>query len=93
MNAYKILLASCAIFATGLPAKAELNLWQQNFVGCLIFTLYNAGPFQGRVEGSPAHANCRDERMGGSNCRWRPANRAHHTGRSDDLRSHRRPAG
>ena len=36
MNAYKILLASCAIFATGLPAKAELNLWQQNFVGCSV---------------------------------------------------------
>ncbi|QOF75201.1 thioredoxin fold domain-containing protein (plasmid) [Aminobacter sp. SR38] len=36
MNAYKILLASCAIFATALPAQAELNLWQQNFVGCSV---------------------------------------------------------
>lgn len=36
MYARKILLASCAIFATVIPAKAELNLWQQGFVGCTV---------------------------------------------------------
>ncbi|ASY61410.1 hypothetical protein [Sinorhizobium sp. CCBAU 05631] len=36
MKARKILLASCAIFPTVIPAKAELNLWQQGFVGCTV---------------------------------------------------------
>lgn len=36
MNLQKILLASCAVFGFGQSAHAELNLWQQNFVGCSV---------------------------------------------------------
>lgn len=36
MNIHKMLLASCAILGFVPSANAELNLWQQNFVGCSV---------------------------------------------------------